>query len=334
MTDINAMQFSTSSMYDAVRHGAGVWLRHSVSQIRVAGSDRFTWLQGMISNDTRLLQSNSARRLPACILDSTGHLLADIVLTALAEEPDALMLECPASEREKIFKLLDRYLITEDVDLSKSNLVAVTIQGPQSGLIAAKLSIQFNCGYYVTDHTGSGGFDAYFEPDTAAEYLAQAVQLGAEKISDEMIIELLRIEAGIPLYGTDMDVTTIALEAGLGPTHISMTKGCYVGQEIIARIDSRGHTNKQLTGMVFPAGAVISEGDLVYPEGQEEGGTRECGRVTSVALNSPVYGGRPIALGYVRHENRKPKSAIRVNACVGEVVELPYFNGLTTLQID
>jgi len=129
-----------------------------------------------------------------------------------------------------------------------------------------------------------------------------------------------------------MDATVIALEAGLGPTHISLMKGCYVGQEIIARIDSRGHTNRALTGFVFPYGAVPSPGDRILPAPTDtEPVPREAGRITSVAPASPAMGGRPIALGYLRHEYRSSGTSVSVgeNGLVAEVVELPFWRGVS-----
>src|SRR5439155_96392 len=112
-----------------------------------------------------------------------------------------------------------------------------------------------------------------------------------EKLVDEGIqpvgesaADTLRIEAGIPEYGRDMDETTIPLECNLEATHISHTKGCYVGQEIIARIHSRGHTNRALTGLLIEGAALPIRGDKVYPtEGETD---REVGWVTS-ATHSP-----------------------------------------------
>lgn len=136
----------------------------------------------------------------------------------------------------------------------------------------------------------------------------------------------------MPKYGVDMDETTLAPEAGLMATHISLTKGCYVGQEIVARIDSRGHTNRALTGLVFEDGDVPASGDKIFAD-DEGGGARETGRVTSVVSSSPAMNGRPIALGYVRHEHRAPGSRVRVQSNIegadiartATVVELPFY---------
>jgi folate-binding protein YgfZ len=316
--------------YSAVRQHAGVWLRNDAALIRVSGADRYTWLQGMISNDITMLTSKSATRLLACILNATGHLLSTITLTTPPDFPDSLLIEAPATEREKLLDTLDKYLITEDVELTTVDLATVTLQGPDAGAIAADICDHRIVPYYAADHTGSNGFDSYVSPGFVVEFMSESVARGAVTIGPATA-ELLRIEAGVPKYGVDMDSSVIALEAGLGPTHISLTKGCYVGQEIIARIDSRGHTNRALTGLVFPIGASPIPGDTITPTPtDEEPSSRETGRITSVAPVSPTMGGRPIALGYVRHEHRTPGTALIVGkgGSVAEVVELPFWRGL------
>ena len=247
-----------------MREATGVWLRGDAALIDITGADRFTWLQGMISNDTTLLTSGSATRLPACILDATGHLLGVITLTLTPDFPDSVVMETPAAQRAALLDILDRYLITEDVEMAPLNLATVTLQGPGAGVIAADICDRIGIPYYAANHTGSGGFDWYAPTAISGELVRDAVLRGARQIGAETR-DLLRIEAGIPQYSVDMDASVIALEAGLGPTHISLTKGCYVGQEIIARIDSRGHTNKALTGLVITGGSIPSSGDTISP---------------------------------------------------------------------
>jgi folate-binding protein YgfZ len=140
------------------------------------------------------------------------------------------------------------------------------------------------------------------------------VEAGIAPVGEEAV-ETLRIEAGIPKYGVDMDETTIPLECGLESSHISHTKGCYVGQEIIARIVARGHTNRALTGLVLNGSELPHKGDKVFPtEGEAD---REIGWVTS-ACHSPLLG-HGIALAYLRHEFRAPGSHVRVDRGDGVV---------------
>ena len=117
----------------------------------------------------------------------------------------------------------------------------------------------------------------YFHVHYAAipAFVAELEKRGVIKIEPEAQ-EILRVEAGLPKFGADMDETTIALEAGLGPTHISLTKGCYIGQEIVARIDSRGHTNRALTGFVLETGELPNAGDKIFGP-DADGAERETG---------------------------------------------------------
>lgn len=128
-----------------------------------------------------------------------------------------------------------------------------------------------------------------------------------------------------------MDSRTIPLEANLGPTHISFTKGCYVGQEIIARIDSRGHTNRAITGFLVAASVLPAAGTALFAPPEEAHPTgREAGWLTSVVAHSPAAGGRAIALGYLRHEYRIPGLSCRCgpagSAATATVQALPFYS--------
>ena len=327
------------TQYNAVRNDIGLIDRSSVGKIAIYGADRFSWLQGMVSNDVRLLQSG-APALQACILDATGHILSDVTLMN-AEQNGSILVDLPIINKAKVLDLFNRYIISEDVEIEDftSTLACLSIQGPKSlgWMMSMESDRMFNDAWdslvFVidADYTGSKGVDIYF----ASEYqdrLRQSQVLAAIVSVEAEAQEVLRVEAGIAKYGVDMDETTLAPEAGLMATHISLTKGCYVGQEIVARIDSRGHTNRALTGLVFAEGDVPASGDKIFAE-EEDGGMRESGRITSVVSASPAMNGRPIALGYVRHEHRAPGSRVQVQSGTGSadtartatVVELPFY---------
>ncbi len=333
------MKIEIEHQYRAVRETAGYYLREDMGWIAVYGADRLTWLQGMVSNDTRLLAQGTITSLPACLLNATGHLVSDMTLINVIGKTPYVLLDLPRAHVPRVHALLDRYIIMEDARLEdwKAQWMGLTLQGPQSAEIAHSLRSLFpnvadalqGAVELEADHTGSGGWDIY-TPRTALPGLIDALrERGVTEIGTEAQ-EILRVEEGIPKYGADMDETTIALEAGLGPTHISFTKGCYIGQEIIARIDSRGHTNRALTGFVIEpsADALPEAGDKIYGAG-EDGGERETGRITSVIAESPARDGRPIALGYARHEHRQPGTLLFSRGASGEislrVTELPFY---------
>jgi folate-binding protein YgfZ len=338
----------------AVRKSIGWWQREEVGFLAITGPDRFTWLQGMVSNDTRLLANGQAERLPVCFLDATGHLLSDGVLITIAgshplatavgkQGQDFLLAELPQATVSRILTHLDRLLIMEDVELADvSGKVGVfTLQGPEAATFLGRESwvsrtrrgatfwtaIEFACRGVAADHTGSGGLDLYTSLAMANVMMVQDALngLATPEVFAEAA-ETLRVEAGLPRYGIDMDETVLAPEANL-TDHISLTKGCYVGQEIVARIDARGHTNRALTGLILDAEELPTSGTKLFFLSDAEP-PRETGRLTSIVASSPAMGGKAIALGYVRHEHRE--SGTRLN--IGEegqgtatVAPLPFY---------
>jgi folate-binding protein YgfZ len=341
------------SQYQAVRTRMGLIDRSHTGKLAIRGTDRFPWLQGMVSSDVRLLENpQGVTRLPACVLDPTGHLLSDLALVkvrgsgelaaslGLAGE-DFVLADLPRENVEKILTVFDRFVIMEDVEIKDVSAAVgcFSLQGPLAYALwdnapdASKDPFREMWGRFDTaaaDHTGSLGFDFYFPIEQKQELGELMERAGVPEIDLETQ-EVMRVEAGFPKYGADMDASVLALETGLGPTHISLTKGCYVGQEIIARIDSRGHTNRALTGLI------VVEGDLPVPGDRlffcaEGAAPRETGRLTSVVASAPAAQDRPIALGYVRHEHREPGMRLHVEGegrkVLAEMVALPFYRRL------
>ena len=276
--------------YVALENNKGWFFCVDSGKIAVSGEDRYTWLQGMVSNDVMLLKNSKVDSLQACLLDATGHILSDMTITKTRDDDSVLLLELPRENVEQVLGILDRYLIREDVELRN-----------------------------VTDEIGCvsvGEKREYFLLDTLESVVRVISAHGLVEISPE-VQEVWRVENGIPKYGAELDQTVIASEA-VGSSHISMTKGCYVGQEIIARIDARGHTNRALTGMIVEGEILPSVGDKLFV--QEGDKRRETGRLTSVVPYSPAADGKPIALGYVRHEHREPGSQVMTETGAGQAV--------------
>ena len=347
----------TLSQYKAVREYFGFFDRSDMGRLAITGPDRFSWLQGMVSNDVRRFQMERSdawytERLQACLLDATGHLLSDLTLINITgnnplspsltlPDRDFLLVEMPRANLEKVALLFDRYLIMEDAEIHdvSGQVACFSLQGPYvvqawsaeppEQHILAK--IWYEACSWLADHTASGGADVYFPTAFVASLRRSLLNADVLEVG-EAALEILRVEAGIPMYGADMDERVIALEAGLGPTHISLIKGCYVGQEIIARIDSRGHTNRALTGFVLSGESlpINSSSDKLFgPDGDSQSGWKETGRLTSVIASAPAVGNRPIALGYARHEHRDTGTVLRVGSpdsnVQAVVTELPFY---------
>jgi folate-binding protein YgfZ len=171
-------------------------------------------------------------------------------------------------------------------------------------------------------HTAEDGFDLMVPSPTASD-LWEALKLaGAEPVGLD-VLDVLRIEAGLPLYGVDVDATNIVLEAGLDDT-VSFTKGCYVGQEIIARIHWRGHVAKKISGLMFDEAPNMQIGDVV--RSIED---KEIGRVTSTCFSPRLQ--KTIALGMIKYDYLTPGTHVSINSVDGEyyglIAELPFVRG-------
>jgi len=297
--------------YEAVRgRGAGlIDLSSSRGRIRVSGSEATMFLNGLITNDIKNATEDSW--LPAAFPTVQGRLIAAVRILKL---DDGFLIDTEAASHEAVLKTISRFTMAGDfrvTDISKE-MALLTVQGKRAGEVIKGLDAKV----VRATHTGEDGFDLLVDADDVASVTEKLVAAGAQPVSSD-VFEMLRIEAGIPYHGQDMDETTIVLEANLDDA-ISYTKGCYVGQEIIIRIKHRGHVAKRLSGFRFhepvEPGEVITSID-----------GKEIGRVTSATYSPDLES--PIALGYVRYEYLAPGTAVKVDDISGTVVELPFVRG-------
>lgn len=282
------------SGYDAGHQpgGVAVWERSPRGLLELRGVDRGTFLQGMVSNDVLALAPGDACH--AALLDSTGHILADLHVHAF---PDALIVETDPACLTTLRETLDKLLIMEDVTLTdvSDQWVIWALLGEGSGrlndLPGAKRSLPIPL---------APGFDLWLPvADTSAA--RQALTGAGFPLLSQEAVETLRVEAGIPAWGRELTPSILLPEAEM-PDAVSYTKGCYVGQEIVARLHARGHANRALRQILLTEDAPIppSGATVHVPEDGPEPG-REIGRITS-AVASPKFGGRALALAYVRKE--------------------------------
>jgi folate-binding protein YgfZ len=168
-------------------------------------------------------------------------------------------------------------------------------------------------------HTAEEGFDLIVDRANAAYLWSELIKAGAQPVGYDAL-EVLRIEAGVPRYGIDMDDTNVVSETNLDDA-VSFTKGCYIGQEIIARIKYRGHVAKKLSGLLFEGTVAVGAGSVVN---SAEG--KEIGRLTSVTFSPRLN--RAIALAYLKYDYLAPGTPVKVAAgdleLSGTVVELPF----------
>ena len=298
---------SLSDDYRAIHDSAALGALQPRRQIAVAGSDRATYLQGLLTNDITALQAGSG--CYAAWLTPQGRLLTDL---HVLESGDLILLDVPEAQHVATLEQLDRFLFSEDVQLASlsDDLAGVWIHGPEAAAVIERVVGVSGLGgwrdYQLTrsafgevpvvvariDQLGVPGFCVYIVPASRASLEAALETAGAIRVSHDAL-EAARIEAGYPLFGTDMTSDTIPLEAGLENRAISTTKGCYVGQEVIIRVLHRGHGRvaKKLVGL--RATDAVSPGDRIVASG------KDVGVVTSATL-SPARG--PVALGYVHRD--------------------------------
>jgi folate-binding protein YgfZ len=249
----------------------------------VEGPDRVAFLQGQLTQDVRAMSSGQVR--PAAGLSPKGKI---VFLARVLALPDSLRLLVPSDEGEGILAHLMKYVIFQKVAIAdrSSDFSLVGVYGPKAAGIAAPDG--------AIPLPGEGEFSAEtLVPSGSLEDFERILAgAGAATVSDSTA-EVLRVEAGRPRFGSDVDNSHFPDEVGLEAA-ISTTKGCYVGQEIVARTRTYGRVNRRLVGFRFPDGPVATGSLLKRPE-ETEPGKIEQGRVTS-AVVSPVFGA--IGLGY------------------------------------
>ena len=314
--------------YQALHEGATLLDRTADrGRLELRGADRRAYLHGLLTNDIAALSAGAG--CYAALLTPQGRMISDMRVSELR---DRLFIDLPASTTEAVRQRLADFIFSEDVEVQDiSGAVAQWgLYGPAAAQLVesvldtgagaagdALASVPFYGNVERTfrdrpavlirsDDFGVGGFEILIDA-SVSDLLQQALlDAGAQRI-DAATADVARVEAGRPAFGRDMDATTIPLEAGIEDRAISLTKGCYVGQEIIIRVLHRGQGRvaKRLVGMVGAAG----EGPLL-PGMRLEAGGREIGSLTS-AVDSPRLR-RPIALGYVHRDFSEPGHVLEV----------------------
>jgi folate-binding protein YgfZ len=283
--------------YNKIHNGEIGFYPQKRGLIAVWGKESVQFLNGLITNDIAKLEENS--QMLAAFPNAQGRLLA---VVRVFKKDNRFLLETESTTHEKLFQNLFRFTFAGDFfveDLSER----YDYFSIQNSKFKIQNSILFETKF---------GQDIFIPKDAEKDFLKDAIE-----ISDE-IYEVLRIEQGIPLYGVDMDETTIVPELGL-ENLISYNKGCYIGQEIIARIHFRGHIAKQLTGLILSenlASADLVNSELKSPEG------KNAGKITSVTFSPKLK--KTIALAYVRYEFLTEGTELKIGDVSAKVKNLPF----------
>lgn len=280
--------------YRALREGAAVLDLGFRTVVRAAGADRVSFLQGMLTNDVSAIPPDEARA--ALLLTIQGRVVADVRVASAAE---ALLLDLDVRVRDAAVAALEKLVIADDVTLEPSATAVLGLEGPgAAALVADGLP---DARVLRGGELGPDGVTVHAPADGAAAVWDALVARGARPVGMDAL-EGRRVELGIPRVGLDMHEKTLALEVPVEAA-ISERKGCYLGQEVVARGTARGHVNRRLVALLLdgppppPGAALVRDG-------------KPAGEISSVAR---AWGANALAaLGMVRREWWAPGTELAV----------------------
>jgi aminomethyltransferase len=308
----------------------GVYGLNSRAKVALTGSDRVRWLNGMITNNLRDLEAN--RGVYGFLLNPHGRILGDLYAYNRGE---SLLVDTDQSQLQAILALFDRYIIMDDVEVASlsGELSAIGIAGPTSrevlksgGINLPELEpLEFrdaswndiNLTAVRTDNPAMESYELWLAPLGVPALQDALIKAGANPVGIAAL-DRIRIAAGIPRYGQDIRERDLPQETEQKRA-LHFSKGCYVGQEIVERIRSRGNVHRKFTGFEV-------EGLLPAPGTKIEANGKEVGEITSSAALPLASGERSVALGYIRREVEKPGNELRASGTKLTVANLPFTN--------
>jgi folate-binding protein YgfZ len=318
---------SLSADRHTLLHGCGLLDRSERGKLALTGPGAVEFLNGQVTNELATLPPGEG--CYAAFLTHKGKMLGDLRILAVADRDGApaevaeLLLDTERVTLQALFDMIRRFKVGYDVELHKRTIECglLSLIGPEADTIAgaeqlaesehAHLALELG-GIAVRAVRTDVGVDLLCDAADTEQLAAAVRERGAAPV-DEQAVECLRIERGRPRYGLDLDDSVIPQEAGLNDRAVSFTKGCYVGQETVARLFYKGKPNRHLRGLRLSEPAA--------PGAELRLGERTVGRVGSSAV-SPALG--PIALALVRRE-AEPGSTVGVGERgTARVVELPF----------
>ena len=309
--------------------GAGISTLDHTGWIRVTGEDRVRWLNGMVTNSIQDLKPGDG-----CynfILSVQGRIQGDAYIFA---EPDALLIETASTQLPILMALLDRFIIMDDVELADitGNQSGLILSGPQSASLLQQIGLNVTSLEELKRHTlswNSAGvtvihaysplvphFELWTDVATAANLSKALLEVGAT-LSEQQSRDWLRLLEGTPLYGTDIRDRELPQETAQTRA-LHFAKGCYLGQEIVERIRSRGNVHRVFHGFRLE-GTLPSSGTLLEADGKQSG------ELTTIAA-IPLPNGNTIqlALGYARREALDRAVPLTYPGGVATPVSLPF----------
>lgn len=314
--------------FDALRSGCGVFDLGFRAQVSLTGSDRVRWLNGMVTNNIRDLGVDQG--VYAFLLNPQGHILGDLYAY---NRGDSITVETDQDQLEKILATFDHYIIMDDVEVKNRSeeITALGVGGPKSREVLAATGFAAddipvlnarNVMWQGIDCTVIRGDDELFPVYEIwlATYSAKTLwnallQAGAKPVGSEAL-EMHRIVSGTPSYRIDIRERDLPQETEQARA-LNFNKGCYVGQEIVERIRSRGAVHRKFSAFVMENAVPVKPGaKIVF-------GEKEVGEITSAASVPVATGNRTVALGYIRRERGAPGTEVTIGGVKATVVQTP-----------
>ena len=317
--------------YRELTEGCALLDRCERGKLALTGADAAEFLNGQVTNDVQALASGEG--CYAAFLTHKGKMLGDLRVLAVgqrAQGTSELLLDTERSGLQPLFDMIRLFKVGYDVQLHKRTLQSalLSLVGPGARELLERVEGVEAVPGREREHLAAriagapvrliatalpAGVDVLMDSGARDAVQAALIQAGAEPVSEDAA-EIVRVECGRPRYGIDLDESVIPQEAGLNERAVSFTKGCYVGQETVARLHYRGKPNRQLRGLRLS--------DAVAPPSGLTLGERTLGRMTSSVL-SPVHG--PIGLAVLRRE-AGPGTTVQAGERGDSalVVELPF----------
>lgn len=341
--DLNGMEGmrdygDAAAEYGALRESAGILDLSFRGRLCVLGADGRAFLNGQVTNNVKDLKTGEG--CYAALVNAKGKMQSDLNIYCLENE---WLLDFEPGFSAAVRSRLEKYIIAEDARVAEAAphfgllsaqgpraaavLEALSLRGPAKAFGAARMEDAALGEVYIVNQPriGTAGFDVFVSAaalPAAAEKLLTAARAAGGRWCGWAALETARIEAGLPRFGADMDGANLPLEAGLDDRAVSASKGCYIGQEVMARIRTYGQVAKVLRGLRLPDDleALPARGDKLFL------GAKEAGFITS-ATASPALRAN-IALGYVRREANRTGTELRLESggkqIPARIVDLPF----------
>jgi aminomethyltransferase len=322
--------------YSALQTGCGLYDLGFRALISLTGGDRVRWLNGMVTNNIRDLGPGNGAY--AFLLNPQGHILGDLYAY---NRGDSITIETDRSQAETILATFDHYIIMDDVEVTNlsEQLTVLGISGPNAREVLRAVGINIpemtplqiadatcecncdcvKCTIVRSDDPTSESYELWLAPSEVKKTWDALLAQGATPAGSEAL-EIHRIAAGLPLYGVDIRERDLPQETEQARA-LNFNKGCYVGQEIVERIRSRGAVHRKFTGFVVEGRRQVTAGVKIAVGG------KDVGEITSVA-SLPLDGHeKTLALGYIRREAGVPGREVEIGGARAIVTELPFSKG-------